>query len=54
MNLTCGIHGGGHGGASRITNGSGVQGLAGCWRMITGGAGAVGLFGSVLIIIGPG
>jgi hypothetical protein len=29
--ITCvGMHGGGHGGASRITNGSGVHGLGGC------------------------
>jgi len=26
----CGMHGGGHGGASRMTRGSGVQGLGGC------------------------
>ena len=50
----CGTHGGGHGGTSRITNGSGVHGRGGCWRMISGGAGAVGLFGSCLIIISPG
>ena len=26
----CGTHGGGHGGTSRITNGSGVHGRGGC------------------------
>lgn len=46
--------GGCGGGASRITNGSGVQGLGGCWRMTSGGAGAVGRFGSCLMIISPG
>ena len=34
------------GGASRTTNGSGVSGLAGCWRITNGGAGGVNIFGS--------
>ena len=40
------IHGGGCGGASRMTKGSGVHGLAGCWRITIGGAGAGKTFGS--------
>jgi hypothetical protein len=30
---------GGWGGASRTINGSGVAGLGGCWRIMSGGAG---------------
>ena len=28
--ICCGMHGGGHGGTSRMTKGSGVHGLGGC------------------------
>lgn len=37
------------GGASRMTNGSGVTGLAGCWRITRGGAGGVKIFGSCVM-----
>ncbi len=46
--------GGGCGGASRITNGSGVDGLGGCWRMTSGGAGAGNMLRSWVIMISPG
>lgn len=36
---------GGCGGASRMTKGSGVAGLAGCWRITSGGAGGTHIFG---------
>lgn len=45
---------GGLGGASRKTNGSGVDGLGGCWRMTRGGAGAIIELGSWVITISPG
>lgn len=45
---------GGAGGHSLMTSGSGVTGLGGCWRIISGGAGDVAMFGSWLIIISPG
>ncbi|RNA35176.1 hypothetical protein BpHYR1_023981 [Brachionus plicatilis] len=45
---------GADGGASRMTKGSGVSGRAGCWRMMSGGAGAVTVLGSWLIMISPG
>ncbi len=32
---------GGWGGASLTISGSGVDGLGGCWRMMSGGAGGV-------------
>lgn len=38
---------GGVGGASRITKGSGVDGLGGCCRIIRGGAGGVNVFGLI-------
>ena len=38
--------GGSLGGISRITNGSGSVGIAGIWRIITGGAGGAGIFGN--------
>ena len=45
---------GGHGGNSLITRGSGVHGLNGTWRKMTGGAGAVGMLASCLITRSPG
>ena len=36
---------GGLGGASLTIKGSGVDGLAGCWRITNGGAGGVNMFG---------
>lgn len=45
---------GGGGGTSRITNGWGVSGRGGCWRMIRGGAGEVGWFGNWFMIMSPG
>lgn len=44
---------GGCGGASRTTNGCGVTGLGGCWRMTSGGAGGVNVLTSCWIIISP-
>lgn len=48
------IAGGGCGGASRMINGSGVSGLGGCWRITSGGAGGVKVFGSWVMTISPG
>ncbi len=48
------IGAGGSGGASLITSGSGVSGLGGCWRMMSGGAGPVVKFGCCVITISPG
>lgn len=42
------------GGNSRITSGSGVHGLFGCWRITSGGAGGARVLASCVIIISPG
>lgn len=42
------------GGASRIIRGSGVDGLGGCWRITSGGAGAGNILRSWVMIISPG
>ena len=49
-----GIGSGGFGGASRYATGGGLHGKSGIWRIIIGGAGAVGILASCLITIGPG
>ena len=40
------MDGGGWGGCSRTIKGSGVAGLGGCWRIMSGGAGGVSTFGN--------
>jgi hypothetical protein len=37
-----------------MINGSGVGGLGGCWRIMSGGAGGVNTFGCWVITISPG
>lgn len=52
--LTCLTCAGISGGASRIMSGLGVARRLGTWRMMSGGAGLVGMDGSWVMTISPG